>query len=128
MYATAHSLCCAVAKDTILCSSYTPGKIKSMKKQRRGGEERGREGRGRKERREGGDGARWRVGGEEGRRETVTSLPKDSISPSVKWEYYPHIRLVVRIEGIPSVKQQYRAGAPKYQRAEGPAQLTPSSY
>ena len=93
MYATADSLGCAVAKDTILCSSYTPVKIKREKKQRREGE-------------------RWRVGGEEGRREKATSLPKDSISPSVKWEYYPHIRLVVRIEGIPYVKQQYRASAP----------------
>lgn len=117
MYATADSLGCAVAKDTILCSSYTPVKIKREKKQRRGGEERGREGRGRKEGEEGGrEGERWRVGGEEGRREKATSLPKDSISPSVKWEYYPHIRLVVRIEGIPSVKQQYRAGAPNIKK------------
>ena len=66
MYATADSLGCAVAKDTILCSSYTPIKIKREKKQRRGGEERGREGRGRKERREGGKG---KDGGWEERKE-----------------------------------------------------------
>ena len=122
MQTTADSLCCT-AEDTILYSCYTPVKSKEKRRRKEGREgkrEGGEEGRG------GGRGREKMEGGRKGRTEKVTSLPKDSISPFVKWEYY-HPHQACCEDRRYSVKPQYRAGAPKYQRAEGPVQLTPSS-